>query len=75
MQKAATGSHDNTARLWDTATGKELRTLSGHTDHVTSVAFSPVGKLVATGSKDKTFGYGISPRAKSCGRFRGTLTM
>jgi len=27
----ASGSHDNTARLWEVATGKELATLKGHT--------------------------------------------
>jgi WD40 repeat protein len=40
--------------LWDSATGRELRTLTGHQDGVLSVAFSPDGKTVVTGSKDKT---------------------
>ena len=50
----ATGSGDNTAKVWDAATGRELRTLSGHKEGVTSVAWSPDGKRVATGSWDKT---------------------
>ncbi len=51
----ATGGDDNTARLWDTATGKEVRApLTGHTETVWSVAFSPDGKTLATGSDDKT---------------------
>jgi WD40 repeat protein len=49
-----TGSLDNTAKLWDAATGAEVRTFSGHTGPVESVAFSPDGKYVLTGSRDKT---------------------
>ncbi len=49
-----TSSSDKTAKLWETATGVEVRTFSGHTDAVNSVAFSPDGKYVLTGSTDKT---------------------
>ena len=45
-----TGSNDTTARLWETATGKELRRFQGHIGHVTSVAFSRDGRWVLTGS-------------------------
>jgi len=51
---AATGSHDNTVKLWRVSDGILLRTLEGHTDVVTSVAFSRDGTLLATGSWDKT---------------------
>ncbi len=49
-----TGSNDNTARLWDVATGQQLHLLQGHTDLVSSVAYSPNGKTVITGSRDST---------------------
>ena len=39
-----TASDDQTARIWDAATGQEVRTLSGHTDRVNSAAYSPDGK-------------------------------
>jgi WD40 repeat protein len=40
--------------LWDAETGALLRTLIGHTGAVYSVAFSPGGKRVLTGSSDFT---------------------
>ena len=36
------------------ATGAALQTLEGHTSYVNSVAFSPDGKQIASGSSDKT---------------------
>src|ERR1700676_1143729 len=50
----ASGSRDNTIKLWDVQQGKERATLSGHTNKVSSVAYSPDGKTMASGSWDKT---------------------
>ena len=50
----ASGSEDDTIKLWDVATGRNIATLEGHTDYVTSVAFSHDGKLLASGSEDET---------------------
>jgi WD40 repeat protein len=41
-------------RLWDAATGAALQTLKGHSAWVTSVAFSPDGNQVVSGSGDQT---------------------
>jgi WD40 repeat protein len=49
----ATGSSDNTVKLWDVASKQELATLKGFTASVWRVAFSPDGKTLATGSLDK----------------------
>ena len=42
------------ASAWDVQTGQELATLKGHDDPAWSVAFSPDGKTLASGSLDKT---------------------
>jgi WD40 repeat protein len=45
---------NNAVKLWDVASGSELRTLIGHSAWVTAVAFSADGKLVASASGDRT---------------------
>jgi WD40 repeat protein len=47
-------SYDNTARVWDAASERELATLRGHTDKVTNAAWSPDGKQIVTASWDQT---------------------
>ena len=50
----ASGSDDNTIKLWDVQSGKLTTTLEGHSNWVYSVAFSPDGKTLASGSYDNT---------------------
>ncbi len=50
----ATGSEDQTARLWNAANGAPLATCSGHTSKVVSTAFSPDGSRLVTASTDGT---------------------
>ena len=49
-----TGSLDNTARLWDIASGKEIRRFTGHTAAVYAVDFTPDGHYAITGSADRS---------------------
>jgi WD40 repeat protein len=48
----ATGSTDGTARLWEMATGKEVRAFQGLAAQVASVSLSGDGKWLATGGSD-----------------------
>lgn len=45
---------DAEVRLWNTSTGKVLRSLVGHSGWVGPVVFSPDGKTMASGGFDKT---------------------
>jgi len=50
-----TASEDKTARIWDAATGKEIKVLRGHDGYVFSAGFSPDGvRIVTASSQDHT---------------------
>lgn len=53
-QLLATASTDDTAQLWDVATGSAIATLTGHSSTVMSCAFAPFGLLLATTGTDMT---------------------
>ncbi len=81
-----TGSLDGTIRLWDTNTalkgsviqrlggrlfGPQKAKLQGHTDQIFSVALSPDGHTVASGSKDKTIRLWDVPNRKLLATLEG----
>ncbi len=49
---ALSGSWDNTMKLWEVASGREIRTFQGHTSSISSVAFSPDGRSALSGSQN-----------------------
>ena len=53
-QQVASGSRDNSIRVWDSKTGRETLTLKGHSGPAWSVSFSPDGKRIVSGSSDNT---------------------
>ncbi len=48
----AAGNRYHTVRVWDVATRKEVKTLTGHMSDVWSIAFSPDGKTLAAADTD-----------------------
>lgn len=45
---------EHSLRIWDARTGKEIRTIGKHSDLICDVSYSADGKLVASGSWDRT---------------------
>ena len=41
-------------KIWDAATGQEIRTLRGHADGVNGVAYGPDGRTLASAGADRT---------------------
>lgn len=52
--KIATGSFDQTVKIWSTDKGELLSTLKGHTAEIVCLSFDPLSFFMATGSMDNT---------------------
>ncbi|MGV2438131.1 MAG UNVERIFIED_CONTAM: WD40 repeat domain-containing protein [Anaerolineae bacterium] len=69
------GSGDNTLISWDVGTGDPVRTFTGHTQSVMSVAFSPMDASPSSGSGDNTLvPAGTLPAATACAPSPGIRT-
>lgn len=53
MKVLATTLRNQSVKLWQVDTGKEIATLAGHSNFVTAVAFSPDGRTIATTGLDQ----------------------
>jgi WD40 repeat protein len=62
---------DGSVTVWETETRRRVFTLQGHADEVTSLAFTPDGKRLVSGSFDKTVSLGDLVTGKEVRRFRG----
>jgi WD40 repeat protein/serine/threonine protein kinase len=67
----ASASDDETVKVWDAATGKEIRSLKGHKGTVWSVAFSPDGQSLASAGSDGTVKIWEAANGKQLHSFQG----
>jgi WD40 repeat protein/serine/threonine protein kinase len=65
------GSRDTTVRLWEVATGQEVRRLEGDLGNVTGVCFSPDGRHLLSGSVDHSVRRWEVSTGQQLNRYRG----
>ncbi|VFM94970.1 MAG: WD40 repeat [Candidatus Kentron sp. G] len=70
-RRLLSGSWDNTLKLWDAATGREMRAFRGHKGDVWSVALSPDGRQVLSGGDDHTLRLWDVATGRAVRTFRG----
>jgi WD40 repeat protein/DNA-binding SARP family transcriptional activator/type II secretory pathway predicted ATPase ExeA len=67
----ASGSHDQTIRLWDLRSFQVANILQGHTNWVYSVSFSPDGRRLVSGSWDHSVRLWRTRDGQEMRRFKG----
>jgi WD40 repeat protein len=55
-RRLATGGNDQLVKVWDAATGAQLRTLRGAQAPVSAIAYSPDGRYIAAGTQRRQGG-------------------
>lgn len=70
-RQAVSGSEDRTVRLWDVASGRELRRFDGHAKDVAAVALSPDGLQVISGGDDRVLRLWDVGSGRELRRFEG----
>jgi dipeptidyl aminopeptidase/acylaminoacyl peptidase len=70
-KQVMSGSADGAVRVWDAATGAEVRRLPGYEGQVGTVAASPNGKWVAAGGSDRAVRLWDAQTGEPCGTLRG----
>ncbi|MCX6162305.1 MAG: hypothetical protein NTV87_13355, partial [Ignavibacteriae bacterium] len=65
------GGKDNTLRLWEVQTVKEIRKFKGHSNWIKSSCFSPDGRFVLSGSGDNTLRLWAINAGKEIKKFKG----
>ena len=70
-QILASGSYDNTIKLWNLIKNKEIRTFKGHSAWVADVAITPNNKSLVSGSYDNTIKLWNLVNGKQIRTFKG----
>src|SRR5262249_26876470 len=52
-RRLASGSVDNTVKVWDLTTGQEVHTLSGHQELILNATFNPDGRRLISAGRDR----------------------
>lgn len=68
----ATGSMDNTIKIWNASTGREIRTLTGHANTVTALIYLPDGAHLISASDDKSIREWEIATGKEVAQFQGS---
>jgi WD40 repeat protein len=70
-KRAVSASDDKTLKVWDSESGRELRTLKGHSHSVYGVAVTPDGKQAVSASWDITLKVWELESGRALGKLQG----